>query len=68
MANSDFSWKKMAMFYGTSILVFLTFGMIAGGIYLIQGGNTFNGIMTLLGAIVSGGCAVLLYLNQQKNV
>jgi hypothetical protein len=58
----------MAAFFGTGLLVLLTFAMIAGGIYLIQDGNAFNGVACLCGALVSAGCAVLIYKSQQKNV
>lgn len=66
MAESDFSWKKLAIFFGVGLLVFLCFVALAGGIYLIRDGHAFNGVLTIVAGILCGTAAVLLYRYYQK--
>lgn len=67
MAESDFSWFKLASFAGAAILMFACFVVIAGGINLIVGGNAFNGVFTIIAGLVLGAGAVWVYRNYQKN-
>jgi hypothetical protein len=67
MAESDFSWKKLAIFFGVGLLAFLCCVVIAGGIYLIRDGRAFNGVFVIVSGILCGTAAVLLYRNYQKN-
>lgn len=66
MHESDFSWLKILSFFLAALLVFAAFGMIAGGIYLINGGYAFNGVTCFIGAILSGFGAVVIYKYYQK--
>ena len=66
MAESDFSWFKLASFFGAGLLALLCFIVIAGGISLIVGGNTFNGVGTIIAGALCGAGAVWVYRNYQK--
>jgi len=66
MTESDFSWKKLAIFFGVGLLAFLCVVVLAGGIYLIRGGHAFNGVFTIVSGILCGAAAVLLYRYYQK--
>ena len=66
MHESDFSWLKMLSFFFAVILLFAAFGMIAGGVYLINDGRAFNGVTCFIGAILSGFGAVVIYQYYQK--
>lgn len=66
MAASDFSWFKLASFFGAALLAILCFATIAGGINLVIGGNAFNGVLAIVSGIICGGLAVLVYRNYQK--
>jgi hypothetical protein len=66
MAESDFSWNKFATFFGVALLVFLCFVVVAGGIYLIRGGNPFHGVLTIVAGVLCGAAAVILYRRYQK--
>lgn len=66
MAESDFSWFKLASFFGAGLLAILCFVTIAGGITLIVGGNAFHGAVVIIAGIICGGLAVLVYRNYQK--
>ena len=60
MAASDFSWTKIICFFGAGLAVFFAFVNFGSAGLLIQGHNTFNGVITLLSAIgwlaVAYGC------------
>lgn len=66
MAESDFSWLKIASFVGALILVILAIVSISSGINMITTGNTFYGVSTVFGGIVCIIGAVLVYKNYQK--
>lgn len=66
MAESDFSWFKLASFFGAGLLAFICFVAIASGISLIVNGLAFNGAMTIVAGILCGAGAVLVYRNYQK--
>lgn len=66
MAESDFSWFKLASFFGVAILMFSCFVVIAGGITLITKGEAFNGAFTIAAGVILGAAAVWVYRNYQK--
>lgn len=66
MAESDFSWLKIASFVGALILVVLAIVSISSGINMITTGNTFYGVSSVFGGIVCIIGAVLVYKNYQK--
>lgn len=66
MAESEFSWLKLASFLGAAVLVVLAFALIAGGVYQIIGGNSFYGVASILGGLLSGIVALSLYRYYQR--
>lgn len=66
MAESDFSWFKLASFFGVAILMFACFVVIAGGVTLITKGEPFNGVFTIIAGLLLGAGAVWVYRNYQK--
>lgn len=66
MAESDFSWLKIASFVGVLILVVLAIVSISSGINMITTGNTFYGVSSVFGGIVCIIGAILVYKNYQK--
>ena len=66
MAESDFSWFKLASFFGAAILAFACFVVIAGGVTLITKGEPFNGAFTIIAGLLLGAGAVWVYRNYQK--
>ena len=66
MAESDFSWLKMASFIGALVLVILAIVTIANGILLITGGDVMRGVASIVGSLVCGTGAVMVYLNYQR--
>jgi hypothetical protein len=66
MAESDFSWLKMASFFGALVLVILAIVTIANGILLITGGDVMRGVASIVGGLVCAAGAVIVYLNYQR--
>lgn len=66
MAESEFSWLKLASFLGAVVLVVLAFVLIGGGIGWIIGGNSFYGVASILGGLLSGIVALSLYHYYQR--
>lgn len=66
MAESDFSWFKLASFFGAGLLALICFVAIASGISLIVSGASFNGIITVVAGALCGAGAVIVYRNYQK--
>ena len=66
MATSDFSWFKIISFFGAALAVFFAFVNGGSAGILIQGGNGFNGVCSILSAIGWLGVAYLIYKNYQK--
>lgn len=66
MAESDFSWFKLASFFGVALLAFSCFVVIAGGITLCTKGEAFNGGFTIVAGVLLGAAAVWVYRNYQK--
>lgn len=66
MAESDFSWFKLASFFGAGFLAFACFIVIAGGVTLITKGEAFNGVFTIVAGVLLGAAAVWVYRNYQK--
>lgn len=66
MAESDFSWFKIASFFGVAILALLCFAAVGSGITLIVGGKLFGGIASIVGGVLCAAGAVWTYTNYQK--
>lgn len=66
MAESDFSWLKLASFFGATLLVVVCFIMLGFGISTIGSGSAFYGITCIVAAVISGAAAVFVYRNYQK--
>jgi len=68
MTESDFTWLKIASFFGAAILLFICFVTVASGFLLINTEHEFNGVITIASGVVCGIAAVLTYLNYQKKI
>ncbi len=66
MAESDFSWFKLASFFGAAVLAVLTLVMVAFGIQTIYDGSVFYGIVAVLGGLICAAVAMSVYQNYQK--
>ena len=66
MVESDFSWFKLASFFGVAILALLCFVAIGSGITLITESKLFGGIAAVVGGVLCGAGAVWTYINYQK--
>lgn len=66
MAESDFSWFKIASFFGAGVLLLIAIVAVASGIYLICENRGFNGVMTIVAGAVCAVLSVLVYKNYEK--
>lgn len=66
MAESEFSWLKMASFFGAAILIVVCFVMLGFGISAICADDAFHGIISVFAALVCGAGAVIVYKHYQK--
>lgn len=66
MAVSEFSWLKIASFFGALALMVVAIIVIAAGCNMIHVGNVFYGVASILSGLVCVTNAVLVYLNYQK--
>ena len=66
MAESDFSWLKIASFFGAAILIVMCFVMLGFGINAICGDDAFHGVISIFAALVCGAGAVIVYKYYQK--
>ena len=66
MAESNFSWLKLASFIGALVFVILAFALIAGGIYQVIDGKSFYGVASIFGGLLSGVVALSIYNYYQK--
>lgn len=66
MAESNFSWLKIASFVGALVLVMLAVVTIANGIMTTVGGDALHGVFSIACGLVCGACAVWVYKNYQK--
>ena len=66
MAESEFSWLKMASFFGVALLIVVCFIMLGFGINAICGDDAFHGIISVFASIVCGAGAVIVYKYYQK--
>ena len=66
MAESDFSWFKIASFFGALVLVVLFFVMLGFGITNIIDGEKIYGGACIVDGLLSGGLAWWVYQNYQK--
>ena len=66
MAESDFSWLKIASFFGVALLTLACFIMLGFGINAICADDAFHGIISVFAALVCGAGAVIVYKYYQK--
>lgn len=66
MAESNFSWSKIASFIGACVLLVLALACFASGISMITAGNSFYGVVSILGGVACFGWSVSIYRNYQK--
>lgn len=66
MAEAEFSWFKLASFFGALVFVILAIVTIANGIITATEGDAFRGIACILGGMVCVAGAVAVYLNYQR--
>lgn len=66
MAESEFSWFKLASFLGALLLLVLASVVIASGIYQIVAGSVFHGVACILSGALCVVNAWLVYRNYQR--
>lgn len=66
MAESEFSWFKLASFLGALVLVVVCIVVLATGISMICEGTIMRGVACAVSAIINGGLAVFVYNNYQE--
>ena len=66
MAESEFSWLKLASFLGAAVLVVLAFILIGSGISQVVDHNTTYGVASILGGLISAVVAYVIYQNYQR--
>lgn len=66
MAESDFSWLKIASFFGVLVLFVLAIVVVASGCNQIAARNTFYGVASILAGLVCVVNAVLIYKKYQE--
>jgi uncharacterized membrane-anchored protein len=66
MAESDFSWLKIASFFGAAILIVVCFIVLGFGINAICANDAFHGVISIFAALVCGAGAVIVYKYYQK--
>lgn len=66
MAESDFSWLKIASFIGALVLAVLAFVAIASGINFIISGNALYGVCSVIAGALCGFGAYLVYQHYQN--
>ena len=65
-ATANFSWRKILSFFGAGLAVFFAFVNGGSAGILIQSGNGFNGVCSILSAIGWLGVAYAIYKSYQK--
>lgn len=66
MAECDFSWFKIASFFGAAVLAVLAFILIGSGINQILGGSAAYGVASIIGGCLSGAVACWVYKKYQR--
>jgi uncharacterized membrane-anchored protein len=66
MAESNFSWLKIASFFGAAILIVVCFIVLGFGINAICANDAFHGVISIFAALVCGAGAVIVYKYYQK--
>ena len=66
MAESEFSWLKIASFVGACLLVVVAFVAISSGIEMLTSGNGIYGVFAVLGGSISIALAAAVYKNYQN--
>ena len=66
MAESEFSWLKIASFFGAAVLLVVCFVAIATGITFFTGGNAFRGVVSIIAGVICGAGSILVYQHYQK--
>lgn len=67
MAESNFSWKKLASFIGALVFAVVCIMMIGFGTSLITNGETTYGIVCIVAGVISGFVTYITYKNYQKS-
>ena len=65
-ATANFSWFKILSFFGAGLAVFFAFVNFGSGGILINSGNGFNGICTIISACAWLFVAFAIYKNYQR--
>lgn len=66
MATSDFSWRKIASFFGAGLSLFFAFVNGGSAGILRKAGEGFNGVGSILSCIGWVAVTILIYTNYQK--
>lgn len=66
MAESEFSWLKMASFFGAAVLLVVCFVAIATGITFFTENNAFKGVVSIIAGLMCGAGSILVYKYYQK--
>lgn len=66
MAESEFSWLKMASFFGAAVLLVVCFVAIATGITFFTENNAFKGVVSIIAGVICGAGSILVYKYYQK--
>lgn len=66
MAESNFSWFKIASFIGAGLLLIVAIVAIASGITLITESDTTRGVITIVSGLVCGVNAYAVYKHYQN--
>ncbi len=67
MAESRFYWFKFGSVFGFVALAFLCFALLGYGINTIYGGGeTFYGVVCIIGGLICGGLAAWSYIRWDK--
>ena len=66
MAESEFSWFKIASFFGACLLMVIAFVALASGISLITDGDCLHGVACVSGGLICIAVSVMVYRNYQN--
>ena len=66
MAEAEFSWLKMASFFGAAVLLVVCFVAIATGITFFTENNAFKGVVSIIAGLMCGAGSILVYKYYQK--
>ena len=66
MTESEFSWLKIASFFGVALLIVVCFFTLGFGINAICADDAFHGVISIFAALACGAGAILVYKYYQK--